>query len=123
MQFVDRSLQSGESARELLGRFYRASAGIVMGRDQRYKRNREGNPPSCSSAGVVWVRAIRVAQGQAIDEGLLSSCCNKLAARNAPGDASTSIHARQSRIYIEATGVAVRQLSLFVELKSRSVAE
>lgn len=44
MQFVDRSLQSGESAKELLGRLYRASAGIVMGRDQRYKRNREGNP-------------------------------------------------------------------------------
>lgn len=44
MQFVDRSLQSGESAKELLGRLYRASAGIVIGRDQRYKRNREGNP-------------------------------------------------------------------------------
>lgn len=44
MQLVDRSFRAGEGAKELLGRFYRASAGIVMGRDQRYKRNREGNP-------------------------------------------------------------------------------
>ncbi|WP_456750636.1 hypothetical protein [Bradyrhizobium sp. USDA 4461] len=43
IQFADRALQSGSSPSELLARLCRASAGIVVGRDQRYKRNREGN--------------------------------------------------------------------------------
>ncbi len=44
LQFADGALQSDGNAPELLARFCRASASIVAGQDQRYKRNREGNP-------------------------------------------------------------------------------
>ncbi|MCK1366382.1 hypothetical protein [Bradyrhizobium sp. 62] len=44
LQFLSNACLSGDSAAGILERLYRASANVVAGRDQRYKRNREGNP-------------------------------------------------------------------------------
>jgi hypothetical protein len=44
LRFVSDAFLSGNEPYSVLARLFRASASIVAGRDQRYKRNREGNP-------------------------------------------------------------------------------
>lgn len=44
LALADAALLAGNEPHHMLARLFNASASIIAGRDQRYKRNREGNP-------------------------------------------------------------------------------